>query len=115
MSRNFLSAVVVDLISDFVLFFGKVLGSCLVTLLTVVAMDSLDHSVSLLTIVLIAIGTYLVFSLFGSIVGTGVDTVLICYLEDLERNRDGALNMNVELHNMLQERTDKLRAASPPV
>lgn len=60
------------------------------------------------TLTVVAIGAYKIFSLFAQIVSVGVDTVMVCYLEDLERNKEGALYMDPELHRMLQDKATRV-------
>jgi len=103
-SRNMFSVVVVDLLGEFVLFVGKLLGTSLCTLFTVGIVDHLGREISPVTVTVIVIASYNVFSLFANIVHVGVDTVMVCYLEDLERNKEGALYMSPELHRMLQNK-----------
>jgi hypothetical protein len=104
-SRNLFSAVVVDLLGDFVLFVGKILGTAICTIFTVLLVDSLGREVYGLTVVAVVVISFAVFNLFAHIVGVGVDTVFVCYLEDLERNGDnGTLYIDPELHRMLQDR-----------
>jgi len=103
-SRNMFSAVVVDLLGEFVLFVGKLLGASLCTIFTVGIVNHLGRAISPLTVTITAFVAYQVFDLFAHIVHVGVDTIMVCYLEDLERNKDGALYMSPELHRMLQDK-----------
>jgi len=103
-SRNMFSAVVVDLLGGFVLFVGKLLGTACCTMLTVGVVHHLGRPISGVTVAIIAVVAYNVFSLFSNIIHVGVDTIMVCYLEDLERNKDGALYMSPELHQLLQRK-----------
>eukprot|EP01114_Cavostelium_apophysatum_P018448 TRINITY_DN5704_c0_g2_i1.p1 TRINITY_DN5704_c0_g2~~TRINITY_DN5704_c0_g2_i1.p1 ORF type:complete len:517 (-),score=119.80 TRINITY_DN5704_c0_g2_i1:80-1630(-) len=103
-SRNMFSAVVVDFLGEFVLFVGKLLGTAVTTMFTVGISNHLGRQISPVTATVAALTAYRVFSLFASIVHVGVDTIMVCYLEDLERNKEGALYMSPELHRMLQDK-----------
>jgi hypothetical protein len=115
MGRNLLSAIVVDVIGDFVLLVGKFAMSALVTGVVLLVMNAQNYPIQMFTIIVIALSSFLIFNFFANIINTSVDTVLICYLEDLERNRDGALHMDTELHNLLAEKTAAARASSSKV
>lgn len=106
-SRNMFSAVVVDFLGEFVLFVGKLLGTALATFLTVITLEYLHRPISAVTITLVVVISYQVFSLFASIISVGVDTVMVCYLEDMERNKEGTLYMDPELHRMLQNKASE--------
>jgi len=106
------SAVVVDLLGNFVLFVGKLLGTAAVTMLTVGVVHHLGRPISAVTVSVVAVVAYNVFSLFSNIVQVGVDTIMICYCEDMERNKDGALYMSPELHNLLQNKVAESNNAS---
>jgi len=108
-SRNIFSAVVVDFLGDFVLFVGKLLGTALCTLFTVGLLEYLNRSISPVTLTLVAVISYRVFAIFASIISVGVDTIFVCYLEDLEQNKEGGLYMSPDLHQMLQDKA----SASP--
>jgi len=113
-SRNMFTTVIVDFFGAFVLFVGKILGTALCTLFTVLIIESLERPLSPLTVVVVALVSYQVFSLFAQIVHVGVDTIMICYMEDLERNKDGALYMSPELHRLLQDRATTANANRTP-
>lgn len=106
-SRNMFSTVVVDMLGGFVLFVGKLLGTAATTMATVGIINHLGRPISPVTVSIIAIVSFRIFSLFANIVHVGVDTIMVCYLEDLERNREGALYMTPELHRMLQSKANE--------
>jgi hypothetical protein len=108
-SRNMFTAVVVDFLGDFVLFVGKLLGTALAVFLTIVTLEQLHRPISPVTIAVIGVVSFKIFSLFASIVSVGVDTVMVCYLEDLERNKNGSLYMSPDLHKMLQEKVSNAK------
>jgi len=105
--RNMFSAVVVDFLGEVILFIGKLLGTAATTMFTVGIINHLGRQISPLTVTISALVSYRVFSLFARIVHVGVDTIMVCYMEDLERNKDGALYMSTELHSLLQDKVAK--------
>jgi len=106
-SRNFFSAAIVDLLGEFVLFVGKLLGTAACTIFTLGIVQTLGRQLSGVTIGMVAAVAFAIFSIFAHVVGVSVDTVMVCYLEDLERNKDGALYISPDLHKMLQQKADK--------
>jgi len=114
-SRNLFSAVVVDVLGDFVLFVGKILGTALCTMFTVLLVHGLNREVTGLTVAAVVIISFAVFNLFAHIVGVGVDAVFVCYLEDLERNgENGSLYIDPEVHKLLQDRANSLYVDKQP-
>jgi len=111
-ARNFLATVVTDLIGGFVLFMGKIAFTALSTLVTIVAVDHWARPLSGVTLGVTAAISFVILHIISLIVGAGVDTVFVCYLEDLEENKDGNLYMSPDLHKMLQERSSKPRGAT---
>jgi len=103
-SRNSFSAVIVDTLADFVLFVGKLLGTAATTIFSLFLLHVLHREISLVTILSVVVVSFVVFSLFANIVAVGVDTVLVCYLEDLERNKGSNLLIEPTLHELLQEK-----------
>jgi len=60
---------------------------------------------------LTAIVAFLVLTVFSNVITCAVDTVFVCYCEDLERNREnGRYIMDPSLHDQLQSAAEK-RAA----
>jgi len=104
-SRNIGSAVVADFLGSFILFVGKLFGTASCVILIVAATPS--RELSPVTIVLVAIIAYIIFDIYSHIIGVGVDTIFVCYMEDMERNKDGGLYIDPELHRMLQEKASK--------
>jgi len=99
------STVVVDVLGEIILFIGKLLGTAVTTMFTVGIINHLGRQISPLTVTITAVVSFRVFSLFAKIIHVGVDTIMVCYLEDLERNKDGALYMSTDLHNLLQKKS----------
>lgn len=96
--RNVLRVLAVNSVCDFLLFLGKVLITVGVTLGSFYFLDKridgLNHFVpetnnSWALLLIIAVGCYLITSLFFSVYSMAVDTIFLCFLEDLERN-DGS-------------------------
>jgi len=108
-SRSAFTTVVVDALGQFVLFVGKLFGTALTTLAAVIALHALDREVSGVTISLVVVISFTIFHIFGHVIGVGVDTVLVCYLEDLERNKESGLYVSPEVHRMLQHRAKQIQ------
>uniref|UniRef100_A0A8B9RP29 Choline transporter-like protein n=1 Tax=Astyanax mexicanus TaxID=7994 RepID=A0A8B9RP29_ASTMX len=91
--RNILRVAVLDKVTDFLLFLGK--------LLIVGIVGDMCVCLSLQTLVF---GTYLIAHGFFSVYAMCVDTLFLCFCEDLERN-DGSSErpyyMSPELHEIL--------------
>uniref|UniRef100_A0A8C1IFA4 Choline transporter-like protein n=1 Tax=Cyprinus carpio TaxID=7962 RepID=A0A8C1IFA4_CYPCA len=116
--RNIIRVAVLDKVTDFLLFLGKLLivgivGICSFFFFTgkikmvEVAAPSLNYYwVPILTVV---IGAYLIAHGFFSVYAMCVDTLFLCFCEDLERN-DGSSDkpffMSPDLHQILS--TEKM-------
>jgi len=111
-SRNMFDAVIVDMLGEFVLLIGKLLGTALCTMFSLFLIHVVGREFSPATIVAVVIIAFVVFNLFANVVAVGVDTVLLCYLEDLERNGVGALYIDPTLHEKLQEKARQVRVNS---
>lgn len=110
--RNAVSTVVVDFLGKFVLTVGKLLGTAASTIFVVFLLHILGRNLCGITISVVAISSFFIFHFFAHIIGVGVDTVLVCYLEDLERNKDGNLYMDPQLHKMLQDKSQEIKRKS---
>ncbi|KAK3576036.1 hypothetical protein CHS0354_005192 [Potamilus streckersoni] len=98
--RNVVRVVVVDKVTDFLLFIGKLV---IVGGVTAASFFFFDGRIEFLStykptlnfyfvpIVIVAIGSYIVSSCFFSVYSMAVDTLFLCFLEDLERN-DGSVD-----------------------
>ncbi|XP_077987168.1 choline transporter-like protein 2 isoform X2 [Glandiceps talaboti] len=120
--RNIVRVVVLDKITDFLLFIGKM---CVVLGVGVAAFyfftGKIDWFNDLVTIpnlnyywvpiIVIVVGTYFISSCFFSVYGMAVDTLFLCFLEDLERH-DGSAEkpyyMNKELMGILNKKNKKV-------
>ncbi|XP_037084148.1 choline transporter-like 2 [Pollicipes pollicipes] len=122
--RNVLRVVAVDAVCDFLLFLGK---AVITVGITVASFFFLDHRIpirgldkfvpnthySWLPIVTIAIGCFFISSLFFSVYNMAVDTLFLCFLEDLERN-DGTEEkpyfMSKDMMKILGKRNKRIKA-----
>nr|AKN21692.1 slc44a-3 [Schmidtea mediterranea] len=94
--RNVVRVFVVDQVTSFVLFMGKlVIVGCLGTLSFVFFNGMLLKGISpklfyfYVPVIIIVIGSYIIASMFFQIFEMGTDTIFLCFCEDLERN-DGS-------------------------
>uniref|UniRef100_A0A4W5R4M0 Choline transporter-like protein n=1 Tax=Hucho hucho TaxID=62062 RepID=A0A4W5R4M0_9TELE len=123
--RNVVRVAVLDKVTDFLLFLGKVLISGSVGVLAFFfftrkipviqeEVPSLNYYwVPLLTVIF---GSYLIAHGFFNVYAMCVDTLFLCFCEDLERNDGSPLKpfyMSPQLHRILRrEQGSKLYAAS---
>lgn len=96
--RNILRTFVLDKVSDFIMFISKLMvtgavavGSYFWFERRIPLLDDFvpDLNFRLVPVIILVIGTYLVVSCFFNVYDMGVDTLFLCFLEDLERN-DGS-------------------------
>ena len=106
-SRNFFSAVIMDTITGFVLFVGKALFTALCTIITIGILDARDRPLTSVTLGLTVVISFAVLHIVSHVIGVSVDTVFVCYLEDLEMNKEGNLYISPDLHSLLQESAAK--------
>ena len=94
-SRNLVRVVVLDKVTDFILFIGKVIVAGLATALTVLLLSSVTASWGTqlhyqpVPIILSIFGSFCIATCFFSVYAMAVDTIFLCMLEDLERH-DGS-------------------------
>ncbi|KAM7373411.1 hypothetical protein PAMP_008262 [Pampus punctatissimus] len=115
--RNVVRVVVLDKVTDLLLFFGKLLVVGGVGVLSffffsgrILLPGSTFHSETLnyywMPIITVVFGSYLIAHGFFSVYNMCVDTLFLCFLEDLERN-DGSLQkpyyMSKNLMNILSK------------
>ncbi|CAB4037806.1 choline transporter 4 [Paramuricea clavata] len=88
--RNVVRVVVLDKVTDFLLFIGKV------TITLAMAVGSFywferDKNLNyfLAPVIIITVATYVIATAFFSVYEMAIDTLFLCFLEDLERN-DGS-------------------------
>lgn len=108
-SRNFFSAVIMDTITGFVLFVGKALFTALCTIITIGILDANDRPLTAVTLALTVVISFAILHIISHVIGVSVDTVFVCYLEDLEMNKEGNLYISPDLHAMLQDSASKHR------
>ncbi|KAI0213012.1 Choline transporter-like protein 2 [Lamellibrachia satsuma] len=106
--RNIVRVVVIDKVTGFLLLIGKLVVVGIVGVLAfiffsgdaegIISVSSITDYMNnykpelnfyLVPVIIIIIGTYVIASGFFSVYSMGVDTVFLCFLEDLERN-DGS-------------------------
>jgi len=112
--RNLVRVVVLDSVVDFLLFLGKIVIVLLTGSVSYLAFaghmpDIKDQIPSLnyiyTPVVFIVIGSYCIASSFFGVYNMAVDTLFLCFLEDLERN-DGSeerpYSMSISLQKILR-------------
>ncbi|XP_006823430.1 choline transporter-like protein 2 [Saccoglossus kowalevskii] len=124
--RNIVRVVVLDKITDFLLFLGKLMVTAAVGTLAYFFFTNQiswyetylsDYLGSVPTLnyywipmIIICILTYLIASIFFSVYNMAIDTLFLCFLEDLERH-DGSAEkpyyMSKELMNIAGAKNDK--------
>jgi choline transporter-like protein 2/4/5 len=111
--RNLFRVVVLDSVVDFLLFLGKIVIVLLTGAVSYLAFaghmpDIKDQIPSLnyiyTPVVFIVIGSYCIASSFFGVYNMAVDTLFLCFLEDLERNDGSAerpYSMSISLQKIL--------------
>ncbi|KAM5170368.1 choline transporter-like protein 2 isoform 2-T2 [Mantella aurantiaca] len=118
--RNIIRVAVLDKVTDFLLFLGKLL---VVGCVGILAFFFFTHRIRIVQdtaptlnyywvpILTVIIGSYLIAHGFFSVYGMCVDTLFLCFCEDLERN-DGSLErpyyMSPELSHILLKKDAEL-------
>ena len=99
--RNMVRVAVLDKVTDFLLFLGKVVITSTVALLSFwyfsgslsekVPMDLAEPKLNyyFVPVIVITIGAYFIASCFFSVYTMAVDTLFLCFLVDMEKN-DGS-------------------------
>ncbi|KAK2491362.1 hypothetical protein MC885_012854 [Smutsia gigantea] len=104
MMRNILKVAVMDRVTDFVLILGKILVSgCIVNDIFIIVFTRLQT---------VIIGAYLVAHGFFSVYAMCIDTIFICFCEDLERN-DGSTEKPYFIAPTLHGILNKKQLVSP--
>lgn len=113
--RNIIRVVVVDQVTDFLLFMGKLMiTAAMCALAFYVFTEDVDIEVpkvnyTVVPILIIGFGTYFIASIFFGVYAMAVDTLFLCFLEDSERNdgsREKPYFMSRELMNILSKKND---------
>ncbi|XP_076454555.1 choline transporter-like protein 2 [Babylonia areolata] len=96
--RNVLRTFVLDKVSDFIMFISKLMVTGAIAVASyywfersIPVLEDLvpDLHFRLVPVIILVLGTYLVSSCFFNVYDMAVDTLFLCFLEDLERN-DGS-------------------------
>jgi len=118
--RNVLRVVVLDKVTDFLLFLGKLTVVGCMGLLAFVAVSGkikyADHlardlNYIAIPIAVICIGSYVIASFFFNVYSMAVDTLFLCFLEDCEMNDGSAqkpYRMSKNLMKILGKKNKKL-------
>jgi len=116
-SRNFFNTVIIDVISGFVLFMGKIFFTAISTIILIGAIDDLGRHLSAVTVGLTMAISFVVLHIISHIMGVGINTVFVCYLDDLEINKGKASDMYIspDLHQMLQDKAQEERSKTSRV
>jgi len=116
--RNFVRAIVLDRVADFLLFISKLFVVGAVGVFAYFFFSRRIPGVNdiirdpqlnyyLIPVIIIIVATYIIASGFFNVYSMGVDTLFLCFLEDLERN-DGSAErpyyMSKELMRILGKR-----------
>jgi len=112
LTKNKTTIVLVDSVGDFVILCAQIFGTAGTTILTLWTLNSISRDFSTLTIIFVAITDFGVFHFFASILSASVDTIFICYLEELKlQQRDSRLqdraphSISPYLHSRIQTMT----------
>ncbi|XP_069088525.1 choline transporter-like protein 5 isoform X4 [Pleurodeles waltl] len=119
--RNVVRVAILDQVTDFLLFLGKILVAGGVGVLAfffftkripVIAQETPDINYYWVPLLTVIIGSYLIAHGFFSVYAMCVDTLFLCFLEDLERN-DGSPDrpflMNKSLRTILNKQNVETR------
>ncbi|KAG7491600.1 hypothetical protein MATL_G00005370 [Megalops atlanticus] len=116
--RNILRVAVLDKVTDFLLFLGKLLIVGIVGIFSFFFFsgkiraieDNLNLNYYWVPILTVALGSYLIAHGFFSVYAMCVDTLFLCFLEDLERN-DGSAErpyfMSENLLDVLKKKNEE--------
>jgi choline transporter-like protein 2/4/5 len=107
--KNFVRAGTLDKVTDFILFIGKIIVVSIVALVTFSAFsnagtDSLEMELNFrfVPMVVIILGAYAIASSFFSVYSMAVDTIFLCFLEDLDKHKGGPYYMSEDLKQILE-------------
>ncbi|XP_053095212.1 choline transporter-like protein 2 isoform X1 [Pangasianodon hypophthalmus] len=122
--RNVIRVAVLDKVTDFLLFLGKLLIVGIVGILSFFFFSGRAKGVDLVPnlhyywvpILTIIVGSYFIAHGFFSVYAMCVDTLFLCFCEDLERNDGSAARpyyMSSTLHEILLKNTEEPAVSSP--
>jgi len=118
--RNLVRVVVLDGVCDFLLFLGKLVIVLISGTLSYFVFgryipDIQEHIPNLYymftPIVIIVVGSYLIASAFFGVYSMAVDTLFLCFLEDLERN-DGTQGREYYMSRSLKKILGKMEKSA---
>ncbi|XP_047006121.1 choline transporter-like protein 2 isoform X1 [Ictalurus punctatus] len=122
--RNVIRVAVLDKVTDFLLFLGKLLIVGIVGIISFFFFSGRAKGVDVVPnlhyywvpILTIVVGSYLIAHGFFSVYAMCVDTLFLCFCEDLERNDGSAARpyyMSSTLHEILSKNTEEPAVNSP--
>ena len=116
LARNMVRVVVLDKVTDFILFIGKLIVVSIVLAGSVLVFRYDDRVLSqelnyqLVPVVIIVLSTYAISCSFFSVYNMAVDTIFLSFLEDLEKHDgspDNPYFMNEDLMQLLGKKNDE--------
>jgi len=120
LAQNSVRTLVLDKVTDFILFIGKLIVVGLVAAATFATFSSeatsslnLNLNYNLVPMLVIIMGTYAIASNFFAVYSMGVDTIFLCFLEDIEKHDGSEENpyfMNQDLKKILELKEEKQEA-----
>ncbi|KAL5277407.1 SLC44A5 family protein [Megaselia abdita] len=91
--RNFLRVIALDKVTDFLFFLSKLFLTAIAGAVTYFYVQSYPENVTVnfiaVPVTIVVIGTFLITTVFFGVYSMAVDTLFLCFLEDIERN-DGS-------------------------
>ena len=109
LTKNFVRAGTLDKVTDFILFIGKVIVVSIVALVTFSAFSNSETSplemelnYRFVPMLVIILATYAIASSFFSVYSMAVDTIFLCFLEDLDKHPGGPYYMSEDLKQILE-------------
>ena len=118
LTKNFVRAGTLDKVTDFILFIGKLIVVSIVALVTFSAFSNSDTNplemelnYRFVPMVVIILATYAIASSFFSVYSMAVDTIFLCFLQELDKH-DGSDDrpqfMSKDLKRILEIKEDKI-------
>ncbi|ORZ33107.1 plasma-membrane choline transporter-domain-containing protein [Catenaria anguillulae PL171] len=115
--RNAFRVVVVDKVSNFLLFLGKVFITAVTCVIALAVLNQRYSNLSeffAVPLIFIFVISWIIASTFASVVDMGIDTLFLCFCEDTERH-DGSANNPYYMSKELKEFTDKNKGKVPDI
>jgi len=120
LAQSSVRALVLDKVTDFILFIGKIIVVGLVSAATFAIFSSevtsslkINLNYHFVPMLVIILGTYAIASTFFSVYSMAVDTIFLCFLQDIEMHDGSEENpyfMNQDLKKILELKEDKQEA-----